>query len=210
MLNEQEIINGCKKFSHSAQKALYDKYASLMRGVCMRYVRDANEVKDVVQEGFLKVFGNINQYRGTGSFEGWIKRIMINNAINYSKKNAKYHENINIDNIHESKIPNESVNNNGETNENIAILEELKQNEINPELVQKAGFTHDELLESLNKLSEPFRIVFNLHCIEHYKHEEIAEILNINTNTSRTRLLRARNMMKEILCEAAINKLESK
>jgi RNA polymerase sigma-70 factor (ECF subfamily) len=200
VLNEQEIITGCKKYRQTAQKALYDKYASLMRGVCMRYVRDESEVKDLLQEGFLKVFKNINSYKGSGSFEGWIKRVMINNAINHYQKNRKLNQHIEIGKINEIEIQDEVP-------EDSEIDDSVDRLELNSELVQKAGFSHDELLEIMNQIEEPFRLVFNLHYIENYRHDEIAGLLNIEIATSRTRLLRARKLIKQKLYEACINKL---
>jgi RNA polymerase sigma-70 factor (ECF subfamily) len=200
MLVEKEIIDGCKKLNHKAQKTLYEMYASLMRGICMRYISDTDEVKDVIQEGFLKIFGNINQFKGTGSFEGWMKRIMINTAITHCK--SKWAEMKRFDDI--TEIQNQSVISECqifETNEQASIMEDLRANNINEELIHKANFDHTELLGALEKLPDSFRVVFNLHCIENFKHEEIAEILEIEVNTSRSRLLRARNMMKKILYE---------
>jgi RNA polymerase sigma-70 factor (ECF subfamily) len=171
-----------------------------MRGVCMRYARDESEVKDLLQEGFLKVFKNINSYKGSGSFEGWIKRVMVNNAIDHYQKNRKLIQHVEIGKINENETPDEVP----EDNE---MDDRADGFELNPELVQKAGFTHDELLEIMDQIEEPFRLVFNLHYIEKYKHEEIAGLLNIEISTSRTRLLRARKLIKQKLHEACINKL---
>jgi RNA polymerase sigma-70 factor (ECF subfamily) len=208
VLSEQEIINGCKKYHKVAQKALYEKYAPLMRGVCIRYVNPKNEVKDVLQEGFLKVFSKINDYKSLGSFEGWMKRIMINHAINHYYKNRKHYQHIDINDINESEIYYEiSDITEDSADENSMSPDELQQNEINAEIIEKVGFTHKELMEILDHVPESFRVVFNLHCVEHYKHEEIAELLNIDISTSRTRLLRARKIIRRILYQKSIDKL---
>jgi RNA polymerase sigma-70 factor, ECF subfamily len=209
VLNEQEIIDGCKKYRQSAQKELFNKYAPLMRGLCIRYVFYRNEVKDVLQEGFLKVFSSINQYKGQGSFEGWIKRIMINHAINHYHKNKKHYHHLDIEEINEEEISDEAFQKiEVEVTDNVLTHDELSQNKLNSALLQRADFTHEELLELLNRVPEPFRIVFNLHCIEQFKHEEIADLLNISINTSRTRLLRARQILKQKLYEKSMIKID--
>lgn len=202
MLSELEIINGCKSYRQSAQKALYEKYAPLMRGVCSRYVYNQNDLKDVLQEGFLKVFDKIKEYKGNGSFEGWIKRVIVNHAINYYYKNRKHQQHLNIDKINETEFIDDNEQDEGELN-----VDEFKEIEITAEIVDKIGFSQTELLELLNQVPESFRLVFNLHCIEDFKHEEIAEILKIDINTSRTRLLRARKILKQLLYKMSIDKI---
>jgi RNA polymerase sigma-70 factor, ECF subfamily len=208
VLYEKEIINGCKKYHKDAQKALYEKYAPMMYGICIRYASRENEVKDILQEGFLKVFSQINSFKELGSFEGWIKRIIVNHSINYYHKNRKHYKHLDIDNINESEIFYDSSDIEDITiDKNSISPRELNQDNITAEIIEKAGFTHKELLEILNRLPEPFRLVFNLHCIEHYKHDEIAELLKIDIGTSRTRLLRARKIIREMLCEMSVLKL---
>jgi RNA polymerase sigma-70 factor, ECF subfamily len=208
--SEKEIINGCKKYHKDAQKALYEKYAPMMKGVCARYVNSKDDVKDVMQEGFLKVFSKIQSYKGNGSFEGWIKRVIVNHAINYYYKNKKHYQHLDFDEINESEMYDETsdIADFSTVSEKMSP-NELKQNNITAEIIEKVGFSHIELLEILNQLPEPFRLVFNLHCIEHYKHEEIAELLSIDISTSRTRLLRARKTIRQILYEMSIHKLSN-
>jgi RNA polymerase sigma factor (sigma-70 family) len=208
--SDQEIINGCQKYHKDAQKALYEKYAPLMKGVCMRYANSKNDVKDILQEGFLKVFSKIQSYKGHGSFEGWMKRVMINHAINYYYLNKKHYKHLDFDEINESEMYDETsdIADFSTVGEKMSP-NELKQNNITAEIIEKVGFSHEELLEILNQLPEPFRLVFNLHCIEHYKHEEIAELLSIDIATSRTRLLRARKTIRQILYEMSVHKLRN-
>ena len=172
-----------------------------MCGVCIRYCFHENEVWDVLQEGFLKVFSKIHSFNGKGSFEGWIKRVMINHAIDHYQKNKKHYQHTDIDKISELYIYDEDLDNSS------LEVGDCSEKEMTSEIMDKAGFSHKELLEVLNNLPEPFRIVFSLHCIEHYKHEEIAELLNIDVNTSRTRLLRARKMLKQLLYKMSMERM---
>src|SRR5688572_29425178 len=99
MIDDSELIRGCREFNESAQRALYYKYAAIMKVICIRYVASKEDAKDVLQESFIKVYSNIKSYTGTGSFEGWIKRIVINTAIKNYNKNKKYlYNSIDIDN----------------------------------------------------------------------------------------------------------------
>jgi RNA polymerase sigma-70 factor, ECF subfamily len=204
VFNEKAIIEGCKKYHKSAQMELYRKYAPLMRGICMRYVNHNNEVEDILHEGFLKVFNKIHEFKGYGSFEGWIKRVIINNAINQYYKNHKHknHVDINENEIVESIID--------ETDITTPDYDEVKPDDLNSEMIDRLGLTHVELLGVLNQVPEPFKIVFNLHCIEHFKHEEIAVVLNIDINTSRTRLLRARKLIKQLLYRIYMDRINQK
>lgn len=203
VLNEQEIITGCKKYNHKAQKALFERYAPLMRGVCIRYAHFKSDAEDILLEGFIKIFDKIKDFKGTGSFEGWMKRVFINYAIDYYNKNRKHYHQINL-------TDNDEVMN--YTEEEILEINaagtECNEDTFNATLVDKAGFTHCELLEILNDVPEPFRLVFNLHCIEKYKHEDISELLNISINTSRTRLLRARKIVQQLLHKAYREKIQ--
>src|SRR5437016_6259149 len=90
MYQEDEILKGCKELNNAAQSALYKKYAAKMNAVCLRYISSKDEAKDILQEGFIKVFANIHKFKGEGSLEGWIRRIVVNTAIYYLKKNKAY------------------------------------------------------------------------------------------------------------------------
>ncbi len=106
-MNEQELIDQCKKQNSKAQKILYDKYSSLMLGMCMRYVYERSEAEDILQEGFLKIFTKITEFKGKGSFESWMRRIIINTAITHYHKNTKYNKyHYDIDEVHETKFKN--------------------------------------------------------------------------------------------------------
>jgi RNA polymerase sigma-70 factor (ECF subfamily) len=178
-----EIVKECKQYNKLAQKLLYEMYAPKMRGVCLRYISNQETLKDVVQEGFIKVFSNIKQYSGTGSFEGWIKRIFINTAISHIRKYKNSNNIINIEDINEANLHDPVDQNINESS--ISVMVE--------------NLSETELLNALNRIPENYRTVFNLSCIENMKHDEIAKILNIDTVTSRTRLLRARGLLQKEL-----------
>ncbi len=144
-----------------------------MYGVCLRYARNCDDAKDILHDGFIKVFSYIADFKGEGSFEGWIRKIMVRTAINvYRRHNSRWFsmdEDINI-NINET--------------EEVTIEDSL---------------SYDELIKHINSLPDGYRMVFNLYVIEGYKHHEIAEMLGISESTSKTQLLKARKMlMKKI------------
>lgn len=174
MLTDADLIKECKKYNPAAQKALYYKYAPVMKGLCIRYTNSIEDAKDILQEGFIKVFSNISSYSGAGSIEGWIKKIIVNTAISYYRKSSKqYFEDITT------------------VKDNIVEEEENR--------LELYNFTQEDLTNSLSKLPIEFRYVFNLFYLENNSHKEIATILSIDEKTSRTRLFRARKMLKEDL-----------
>lgn len=179
-----------------------------MHGVCSRYVTETSETKDIVQESFLKVFSKIKQYSAKGSLEGWIKRIVINTAITHYRKNIKHYRHFDINYIHETNI--ENTISYPVENKKIDIeidKKDIDKENINVEMIYNADFSKQELIEVLNVLPSSFKIVFNLYAIEHYKHKEIAKMLNIGINTSRTRLMRARNIIQKNLYKMSIEKM---
>jgi RNA polymerase sigma-70 factor (ECF subfamily) len=178
MLKEADIIKGCKEFNPVAQNALYKAYAPKMKALCVRYTSNEEEAKDLMQEGFIKVFSNIGSYNGKGSFEGWIKRIIINTAITHYKKNK-----------HKYAVEDISVVNSIE----ISVEQEEEVEELYSE------YTSEDLMKALNSLPEQYKIVFNLFYIENQSHAEIAQLLSLDEKTSRTRLFRAKKLLKEYL-----------
>ncbi|MEM1136582.1 MAG: sigma-70 family RNA polymerase sigma factor, partial [Bacteroidota bacterium] len=158
-----------------------NKYAPKMLMVCSRYISDEDEAKDVLQNGFIKVFKSLKKFKFKGSFEGWIKRIMINEALSSLRQKKKF-----------------LVENNGAYKD---IIDDSTQDET-PDI----DFTQEELLQTLKKLPETFKVVFNLYCFEKYSHKEIADALSIKVETSRSRLRRARNMLKKELLILATQK----
>jgi RNA polymerase sigma factor (sigma-70 family) len=175
MFTEKEIIDGCIKNDRKMQKALYEKYASKLYAICMRYANDRAEADDILQEGFIKVFTKIEQFSQEHSFEGWLKRIMINTSITHYNQNLKHYYQKDIDEVNESEI--EQFN------------------------VYEAEFSKEELLGIIHELADGYRVVFNLYAIEGYKHKEISEILGIDVATSKSQFHRAKKIIQEKLDE---------
>ena len=177
MISDQKIVEGCKAGKHKAFSMLYKKYSAVMLGLCLRYCKNLQEAEDVLQEGFIKVFRNIKKFREEGSFEGWIKRIMINCAIDHYQKNLKhaFHENLD------------------ELNEKIADDEEVAGK------YRDHGVDKDQLMKMIQDLPDGYRIVFNMYVIEEYSHRDIATSLGISENTSKTQLMKARRALREKL-----------
>lgn len=173
-VNEQ-VIDGCIQGEHESQEILYKAYSPTMFGICLRYSKSRDEAQDIMQEGFIKVFGNIHKFRKEGSLEGWVKRIMVNTSLNYiqKEKRTQYHKD--IDDINEL---------------NIETFEEAE-----PEI----KYSQDELLAIVQKLPDGYKSVFNLYVFEKYKHREIAEILGISVNTSKSQLSKARVFLQKEL-----------
>jgi RNA polymerase sigma-70 factor (ECF subfamily) len=172
MLSEEELIKQCIAGNKKAQEELYTKYAPQMWGVCLRFTKNRMAAEDILQEGFVKVFGKLKQYSGDGSFEGWIRKTVVNTAINHYKKNINVSKELDIDEV---KI----------------------NNQIQPKIIDQ--LTINELMEVIQELPEGYRLVFNLFVVEGYSHKEIAEKLDITENTSKSQLSRARNQLQELM-----------
>jgi RNA polymerase sigma-70 factor (ECF subfamily) len=147
---------------------LFEQYAGKMMTVCLRYAHDAMEAEDMMQDGFIRVFSYIHQYKFEGSFEGWVRRIIVNAALKHLQKKR-----LNFTEISDSS-------------------------EQSPRLEPYAysNLGEDDLMKLINQLPDGYRIVFNLNVIEGYSHEEIAKILNIQPSTSRSQLVKARKMLQ--------------
>lgn len=174
MLSLEELILECQKNSRKAQKQLYDRYAPLLLGICFRYAKDNSEAEDVLQEGFIKIFEKINQYNGQGSFEGWMRKIVVNTAISNYRKNLKRYYQVDIE---EPFVQGKSMD------------------------WANEEYTKDELLDVIKSLPDGYRIVFNLYAIEGYKHKEIGEILGIDETTSKSQYSRAKKQIQTKLFE---------
>jgi RNA polymerase sigma-70 factor (ECF subfamily) len=170
--NEQ-LIKACAKGKREAQKELYDKFSSHLYAICLRYTNHRDEAEDVLQESFVKIFNHIAQYEHTGSFVAWMKRIAINTAITFYHKNKKHNNNYDYD----------------------LVIE--KQDDIYE--YNAAEFTMEELMAVIQELSPGYKMVFNLYAIEGYKHREIAEILEIDINTSKSQYSRAKKILQDKL-----------
>ncbi|MCP3928116.1 MAG: RNA polymerase sigma factor [Bacteroidetes bacterium] len=172
-MTENEIIAACKREERKAQKLLYERYSPAMFGVCRRYLKSREDAEDVLVEGFFKVFSNILQYRGSGSFEGWIRRIIVNEALMLLRK--KHH---------------------------LKKFNDLKDIDTPIPARFEDELAAQDILELLNQLPIGYRTVFNLYVLEGYKHREIAEMLGISINTSKSQLILAKKRMRAILIES--------
>jgi len=176
MVTENQIIKGCISGNHDSLGMLYQRYASVMLGICCRYCKTRTEAEDVLQEGFIKVFQKISTYKGKGSFEGWLRRIMINTAINHFKANSKhyYHEDIDL-------VNNISIKSDEET------------------LTMEKEISQDELIQLIQELPAGYNMIFNLYVIDGLTHAEISNDLGISINTSKTQLMKARKWLRNKL-----------
>ncbi len=170
---EADLIKACKKQDARAQRELYEAYAPLMLGMCRRYVKGALEAEDVMIKGFMKVFTKIDLFEGKGSFEGWMKRVMINEALGYIRKNKAMYLEVEIE----------------------AADKEPDFDTLSTSLEVK------DLMIMINALPSGYRTIFNLYAIEGYSHKEIGELLGINENTSKSQLSRARMHLQKKLME---------
>ena len=170
-MTDEEIIKGCIQEDESCQRELFRRYAGKMLGVCQRYARNTGDAEDIVQDAFIKVFEKINQFKSEGSFEGWIRRIVVNTAL-------KKYSVIRYD-------------------KEVSGYEITDRNESAMEASAYSHLHEKELLGLINNLPDGYRLIFNLFVIEGYQHEEIAQMLKIQPGTSRSQLVKARNMLKQ-------------
>lgn len=169
---EAQLIKDLKRADPKAQRQLYDKYASRMLGVCMRYIGDQMTAEDILVEGFMKVFDKIEQFKSEGSFEGWIRRIMVNESLGYLRQRKQFREDLHLDEAHGIA-------------DTTALADQFLE----------AG----EMLQMIESLPTGYRTVFNLYAIEGYAHAEIAEVLGITESTSKSQLHRARTLLQQLV-----------
>lgn len=166
-----ELYRGCKARKAKTQKALYDRMAPKMLGVCLRYVKDKNEGEHIMIGGFVKVFEKIDQYSGEGSFEGWVRRIIVNEALMYIRKNQ---------------------------NMSIEVELESAENQMDYTVLDDS-MDAEEIVKLIQELPIGYKTVFNLYAIEGYSHLEIAKKLEISESTSKSQLSRARKLLQNKL-----------
>lgn len=175
MADIRDVIDGCIRGEKRAQDALYRKYSSLLYGICLRYTKNRMEAQDVLQDVFVKVFNHIGSYHHDGSFEGWLRRIAVNTSITNYRRNQKHAFQEDIDKVvyqHDDPI----------------VFEDLE-------------YTAEELTTCISRLPAGYRTVFNLYVVEGYMHKEIAEMLGIDVNTSKSQLSRAKTYLQRELSE---------
>jgi RNA polymerase sigma factor (sigma-70 family) len=163
-----QLIKRCIKKDRAAQAELYGLYAPTMLGICYRYTKNREDAEDILQEGFVKVFQNMEQFQQKGVFEAWLRRIMVNTAISYLRKHSRYRNQLQVEDL---------------------ALHPVSQEQPAIQLDTK------ELIECIRNLPLAYQTVFNLYAIEGYDHQEIANLLDLNINTVRSQYSRARTML---------------
>ena len=171
MSNESDLIEGCIQGDRKMQYELYERFSPKMYGVCLRYAANAEEAEDILQEGFIKVFKKIGSFRGDGSFEGWIRRIFVNTAIEHFRKKTYLQP---ITEQEENSIEGKYI----------SVLDNLAEKDI---------------IKLIQQLSPGYRTVFNMYVIEGYTHKQIAEVLNISEGTSKSQLSRAKLILQDLV-----------
>lgn len=209
MFDETELIDKCKKGDEASQKLLYEHYYGIMFSICIRYTKGSEETKDLVHEGFYKIFSQLNKYTGKGSFEGWMKKIMVNAAVDYYKKKKKKKGLFSYikDKGTESQFEDVSTNYNEVLDNSSRDKRELNEEPLSLEMLHNANIVQNDLLETLKQIPDKYSIVFNLFCIEEISHAEIARKLKISEKTSRIRLMRARKYLQAKLHELCVKKI---
>ncbi len=168
MLDDKQLIRKCLKNKEYAFQELYKRFSSNMFGVCLRYARNYHDAEDLLHDGFIRVIENMESYRGEGSLNGWMRKIMITTAINYYRKKNKGNFEIDIHNV---------------------VINDDKYEDIISYL------STQELLDYIQSMPDGYRTIFNMYVIEGYKHVEIAKMLGISENTSKTQLQKARKAL---------------
>nr|WP_316812098.1 sigma-70 family RNA polymerase sigma factor [Pedobacter heparinus] len=165
----EELLEGCRAGNRKMQEALYRQTSAVMLAVCMRYVKDRATAEDVLQTGYIKVFQKLQEYRGDGSLEGWIRRIMVNTAIENYRKNLRSINMVPIDDAFDQPATGFDFS--------------------------RLGM--QDLLTIIQKLADGYRLVFNMYAIEGYSHKEIGAALGISEGASKSQLSRARAILRE-------------
>lgn len=168
----RKLVRECLKNKRTAQKELYEHFAPDMLGVCFRYTKNIQDAENILQDGFIRVFKHLGKYRGDGELGGWIRRIMVNSALNYLKKNKQYR----------SELAFEEIN-----------LHPVSEDHPDVKLAKK------ELASLIRQLPTGYQTIFNLFAVEGYSHVEIGRMLGISEGTSRSQYARARNLLIEWL-----------
>jgi RNA polymerase sigma-70 factor (ECF subfamily) len=170
-MDEKEIIDACMRGESWARKRVYEIYAPTMMSLCMRYVGDHETARDLLQDGFIRVFTKIGSYAHKGAFGGWVHRIFVTTSLEYLRKTDALRSAVDIADYKEQLF-----------DVNLSVLDKLSE---------------DDLMDCVKKLPPGYRTVFNMYAIEGYTHSEIAEALGINVVTSKTQFLRARNALQK-------------
>ena len=173
-MNDSALVKKCIEGDQRAQRMLFERFAPKMLGVCMRYSKNSEQAEDVLQDGFVKVFTKLTYYKGDGSLEGWIRRVVVNTALDQIRKNTKFQDNVALDDVDYNL--------------------ELKGNILE-------ALAAEDLMVLINEMPNGYKVVFNMFAIEGYSHKEIAKELNVSENTSKSQYSRARSYLKKKLEE---------
>ncbi len=176
-MTEEQMLAGSIKNNASAQEVLYNRFSPRMLGVCYRFAKNREDAEDMLQEGFIKVFTQLHQYRNEGALEGWIRRIIVHTCINVLKKNKKFTDSVDL--IHANSI--------------------FVREDMIPSIMQAK-----QVVECIRLLPLGYRTVLNLYAIEGYSHKEISKMLEIEESTSRSQYTRAKAMLEDILVKKNI------
>ena len=177
---EDDLINGCRRGEKHAQERLFDLYSRRMYGICLRYVKNTMQAEDVLVMAFTKIFERINQFKGEGSFEGWIRRIIVNEALTSLRRNRA-----------------------------MMIETDLEYADREPDYDRLSDHLEaEDLLKMIAKLPPGYRVVFNMYAIDGFSHKEIGEQLGITENTSKSQLSRARTYLQKLLLESGWNETQ--
>ncbi len=171
-MTEDELIKACLKNNQRAQKALFNAHSSRLMGVCLRYAKSRDEAQDMLQDGFIKIFQKLDTYSGEGAFGGWLHRLMVNTCLDQIRKNQKLGFNVEIEKVEIGSIDAEDA------------LSKMRT---------------QELLSLIQQLPDGYKVVFNMFAIEGYGHKEIAEILEISENTSKSQYRKAKIWLQNAL-----------
>jgi RNA polymerase sigma factor (sigma-70 family) len=181
IFSDSDLLEGCKRGDRKMQRELYERFASKMYGVCLRYASNAEEAEDILQEGFIKVFNKIGSFRGEGSFEGWIRRIFVNTAIEQYRKKIFLQP---ITEYEEDTVEGKYL----------TVLDSLAEKDI---------------IQLVQQLSPGYRTVFNMYVVEGYTHKQIAEALGISEGTSKSQLSRAKLILQDLVKEFIENRKQT-
>jgi RNA polymerase sigma factor (sigma-70 family) len=193
-LQIEQIIKGCKKQKPECQKLLYQQNYSLMMSICGRYSNSVEDAEEMLNNGFLKIFVHINQFENKGSFDGWMKRVMVNSCLDYIKSK-------------QFKLNKINTYDSGLVNENDFFDKNLYNQGVYSEIVFDENENVEELLKNLNSLPEVTKTVFNLFVFEEYTHKEISKVLEIAERTSQLHLSNAKKLLVDIYLKKNNKKL---
>jgi RNA polymerase sigma factor (sigma-70 family) len=170
-ISDSDLIQGCLSGNRRMQEELYRRFSPKMYAVCLRYAGKADDAEDILQEGFIKVYKNLDKFRGDGSFEGWVRRIFVNTAIEHFRRKT-----------------------------HLQPIGETEDNTLEAKVVSAADtLAEKDLLKIIQQLSPGYRTVFNMYVVEGYSHKEVADALGISEGTSKSQLARARVILQEMV-----------